>query len=48
MKQMTHVNAQSIFDVLIDTICEYNIKWENLFLVCFDGVSTMYGSTAGV
>uniref|UniRef100_A0A2S2NXT3 Zinc finger MYM-type protein 1 n=1 Tax=Schizaphis graminum TaxID=13262 RepID=A0A2S2NXT3_SCHGA len=48
MKRMTQVNAQSIFDVLNDTICEYNIKWENLVSVCFDGASTMSGSTAGV
>jgi hypothetical protein len=48
MKRMTQVNAQSIFDVLNDTICEYNIKWENLVSVCFDGASTMSGSTVGV
>jgi len=44
----SQVNAQSIFDVLSDTICEYDIKWENLVSVCFDGASTMSGSTAGV
>lgn len=48
MKQRTQVNAQSIFDVLSDTICEYNIKWYNLVSVCFNGVSTMSGCTAGV
>jgi len=50
MKRMTQVlvNVQSIFDVLSDIICEYNIEWENLVSVCLDEVSTMSSSTAGV
>jgi hypothetical protein len=48
MKRITSVNAENIFNVLSDTIYDYNIKWENLVLVCFDGASTMSGNTASV
>jgi hypothetical protein len=48
MKRITSVNAENIFNVLSDTIHEYNIKWENLVSVCFDVASTISGNTTGV
>jgi len=33
IKRITSVNAQNIFNVLSDTIHEYNIKWKNLVSV---------------
>jgi len=48
LKRMTSVDAQSIFDKMSDVVQEYGIKWENVVSICFDGASTMSGSTGGV
>jgi len=36
------------FDKMSDVAQEYGIKWENVVSICFDGASTMSGSTGGV
>jgi len=46
-KTMTSVDAQSIFDKMSDVVQEYGTKWENVVSICFDGASTMSGSTEG-
>lgn len=48
MKRIKAVDAQTIFSSLSDIIHEYNIKWENIVYVCFDGAASMYGCTTGV
>lgn len=48
IKQITSINAQSIYNSLINPIQEYNIKWRNTVSVCFDGASTMSECTIGV
>ncbi|XP_025193665.1 uncharacterized protein LOC112593488, partial [Melanaphis sacchari] len=45
LKRMTSVDAQSIFDKMSDVVQEYGIKWENVVSICFDGASTMSGSS---
>lgn len=39
---------KSIFNLLTDFIQDYNIKWDNIVSVCFDGASSMSGCTGGV
>lgn len=48
MKIMMSVDALSIFNVLIEVVEEYEIKWENIISICFDSVVTMSGSITGV
>ncbi|XP_025407639.1 zinc finger MYM-type protein 1-like [Sipha flava] len=48
MKRVLSVDAQSIFNVLSDVIKEYDIKWENIISMCFDGAASMSGCTSGV
>ncbi|KAF0719466.1 zinc finger MYM-type protein 1-like [Aphis craccivora] len=48
LKLMISVDAQSIFDKMSDVVQEYGIKWENVVSICFDGASTMSGSTGEV
>ena len=48
MKRVLSVDAQSIFNVLSDVIKEYDIKWENIISMCFDGVVSMSECTSGV
>ncbi|XP_022170405.1 zinc finger MYM-type protein 1-like, partial [Myzus persicae] len=48
MKRIKAVDAQTIFSSLSDIIHEYNIKWENIVSVCFDGAASMAGCTTGV
>jgi len=48
MKRIKAVDAQTIFSSLSDIIHEYNIKWENMDSVCFDGAASIAGCITGV
>jgi len=48
LKRMISVTAESIFYALCDFLISIKKNWESMITVCFDGVSTMAGSTNGV
>lgn len=46
---MESVTADSIFKALEDVIIgTFNLNWNSVIAVCFDGASTMAGNIAGV
>jgi hypothetical protein len=48
MKRITSIDSETIFNTLQDVISEYDIKWESIVSMCFDGAATMSGSLSGV
>lgn len=48
IQRVTSVIAEAIFNSINDLISSYNIKWENVFAVCFDTTSTMSGNKTEV
>ncbi|XP_008189973.1 zinc finger MYM-type protein 1-like [Acyrthosiphon pisum] len=48
MKRIMSIDSETIFNTLQDVISEYDIKWESVVSMCFDGAATMSGSLSGV
>jgi len=48
MKRIMSIDSETIFNTLRDVISEYDIKWESVVSMCFDGAATMSGSLSGV
>lgn len=48
MKRLLSTDAQSIFNTLYGVIKQYDIQWQLVSLVCFDGAVAMSGSLNGV
>jgi len=45
---MLSVTAESIFKSLENVIEQFNLNWNSVIAVCFDGASTMDSNVAGV
>lgn len=48
VKRMLSVTAESIFKSLENVIEQFNLSWNSVIAVCFDGASTMAGNVAVV
>lgn len=48
LNRMISVTAESIFKSLENVIEQFNLNWNSVIAVCFDGASTMAGNVAGV
>lgn len=48
MKRIMSIDSETIFNSLGNVINEFEIKWESIISVCFDGAATMSGSLSGV
>jgi hypothetical protein len=48
MKRLISTDAQSIFNALCEVIEQYDIQWQLVSSVCFDGAAAMSGSLNGV
>lgn len=48
MKRINSIDSETIFNTLQDVINEYDIKWESVVSMCFDGAASMSGSLSGV
>jgi hypothetical protein len=48
MKIIMSIDSEAIFNLLGDVINEFEIKWESIISVCFDGAATMSRSLSGV
>ncbi|XP_025190524.1 protein FAM200B-like [Melanaphis sacchari] len=48
MKRLLSTDAQSIFNTLCEVIEQYEIQWQSVSSVCFDGAAAMSGGLNGV
>lgn len=48
MKRLLSTDSQSIFNVISEVIEQYNIQWNLIASICFDGAAAMSGSINGV
>ncbi|XP_060846498.1 zinc finger MYM-type protein 1-like [Rhopalosiphum padi] len=48
LKRLLSVNSNAIFAVLSEIMSNYNLNWDDVVSVCFDGASTMSGCISGV